>query len=97
MAHVVCADRDEVGLGLVTRPASRELWCRSEDRDFRSLAVVDQCKIELMKCANCERVVARTRTRCPACQTKLPAWYLIAAVVALVAIYAAYRLVEIVL
>src|SRR5215216_6434686 len=32
-----------------------------------------------MTCRNCERVVTRTRTRCPACRTKLPAWYLIAA------------------
>jgi len=50
-----------------------------------------------MKCRNCERVVSPARTRCPACQTKLPLWYLIAVVVAMIGIYAAYELVELVL
>lgn len=97
MADVVCADRDEVGLGLATRPGSWQLWCGSKDRDFRSLAIVDQRKIKVMKCANCERVVTRIRTRCPACQTKLPAWYFIAVVVTIIGVHAAYRLVGLVL
>jgi len=50
-----------------------------------------------MKCRNCERDVALTRTRCPACQTKLPAWYLMASVGALLALVVAFKIVEAIL
>ena len=50
-----------------------------------------------MKCRNCERDVAPTRTRCPACRTKMPAWYLMASVGALVALIVAFKIVEAIL
>ncbi|HYV83981.1 MAG TPA: hypothetical protein VE931_10720 [Pyrinomonadaceae bacterium] len=50
-----------------------------------------------MTCRNCERVVAPTRTRCPACRTKLPAWYLIASICGMVAIIVAFKVVEAIL
>jgi uncharacterized OB-fold protein len=50
-----------------------------------------------MKCSNCERVVAAARTRCPACRTKLPAWYLIVSIGTVVAIVVAFKIVEAIL
>jgi uncharacterized OB-fold protein len=50
-----------------------------------------------MKCRNCERDVTPTRTRCPACQTKLPAWYLIASIGAILAIGIGFKIVEAIL
>jgi hypothetical protein len=41
--------------------------------------------------------VAAARTRCPACRTKLPAWYLIASIGAVVAIVVAFKIVEAIL
>jgi len=49
-----------------------------------------------MKCNNCERVVTATRTRCPACRTKLPVWYLFATVGGAVGLYAAFKIVELI-
>jgi len=49
-----------------------------------------------MTCSNCERVVAATRARCPACQTKLPAWYLLAGIGGVVGLYVAFKIVELI-
>ncbi|HWF89163.1 MAG TPA: hypothetical protein VN659_10020 [Pyrinomonadaceae bacterium] len=50
-----------------------------------------------MKCRNCERDVPQTRARCPACRTKMPAWYLMAAIGSLVALIVAFKIVEAIL
>jgi RNA polymerase subunit RPABC4/transcription elongation factor Spt4 len=47
-----------------------------------------------MKCRNCDRVVTATRSRCPACQTKMPMWYLIAIVLIGAGIFAGFKIVE---
>jgi len=47
-----------------------------------------------MICPNCEREATWSRRRCPACQTKLPAWYVWATVMIGVTIYAAFLVVE---
>ncbi len=49
-----------------------------------------------MTCRNCERVVTATRTRCPACQAKLPAWYLLAVTGGVAGLYAAFKIVELI-
>jgi uncharacterized OB-fold protein len=51
----------------------------------------------LMKCHNCERVVAPTRTRCQACRTRLPAWYFVMGLVTVVGLFAAFKVVEAIL
>lgn len=50
-----------------------------------------------MTCRNCERVVAGTRARCPACQTKMPLWYVVAFIGGVVGLYVAFKIIEIVL
>ena len=50
-----------------------------------------------MICPNCERVVDRTRARCPACRTRLPLWYVIAAVVVVGALFVAFKILEAIL
>ncbi|HZE69609.1 MAG TPA: hypothetical protein VE135_08815 [Pyrinomonadaceae bacterium] len=47
-----------------------------------------------MKCPNCARAAGLIRLRCPACQTKLIQWYLIAAVLLIVACYGGFLLLE---
>jgi uncharacterized OB-fold protein len=61
---------------------------------------MDQREIQVktsMTCRNCERVVAAMRARCPACQTKMPAWYLLAAIGGIVGLYVAFKFVELIL
>jgi RNA polymerase subunit RPABC4/transcription elongation factor Spt4 len=50
-----------------------------------------------MTCRNCERVVTWSRTRCPACRTKMPVWYVIAAVTVVVGLFIAFKAVEAIL
>ena len=50
-----------------------------------------------MTCRNCERDVAPTRTRCPACRAKQPVWYLIASIGGIAAIVVAFKVVEAIL
>ncbi|HJS24717.1 MAG TPA: hypothetical protein VJ751_10220 [Pyrinomonadaceae bacterium] len=50
-----------------------------------------------MKCRNCERVVTRTRTRCPACRVKMPAWFVVAGVAVVAGLFVAFKLVEAIL
>lgn len=47
-----------------------------------------------MICPNCERQASWTRRRCAACRTKFPAWYVMAGVVTVVCVYAAFLVVE---
>jgi RNA polymerase subunit RPABC4/transcription elongation factor Spt4 len=47
-----------------------------------------------MKCHNCERIVTWTRTRCPACRVKMPAWYVIAVVAIVAGLVVAFKIVE---
>ncbi len=50
-----------------------------------------------MRCPNCERDVPPTRARCPACQTKLPLWYLLAGIGGIAGLYVAFKIVELML
>lgn len=62
------------------------------------MALVDQREVQVifpqMKCRNCDRVVTWTRRRCPACQTKLPTWYVFAAAGIIIGIFIAFKIVE---
>ena len=50
-----------------------------------------------MKCRNCERIMPRTRARCPACRTKMPAWYVVAVIGGVLGLYVAFKIVEAIL
>src|ERR1041385_8897716 len=50
-----------------------------------------------MTCPTCERVVGRTRRRCPACKTKLPGWYVTGVIGVIVALFVAFKIVEAIL
>jgi hypothetical protein len=47
-----------------------------------------------MTCRNCDRQTSWISTRCRTCQSRLPAWYVLATMAVLVAIYAAFLVVE---
>lgn len=47
-----------------------------------------------MKCPVCGRRTGWVRTRCPACKTKLIQWYIIAAVLILMACYGGLVILE---
>ena len=47
-----------------------------------------------MKCPNCGRLTGWIRTRCPACQTKLLAWYVLAAIIVAGACFGGFMILE---
>ena len=47
-----------------------------------------------MTCRNCDRPARWKSTRCRTCQSRLPAWYVLVTTAVLVAIVAAFLLVE---
>ncbi len=47
-----------------------------------------------MKCPVCNRHTGWVRTRCPACNTKLIQWYIIAAILVLMACYGGLVILE---
>ena len=66
------------------------------------LAVVDRGPLESlggnkMRCPNCARPVAWTRTRCRACRTKLIQWYIMALALGILGCVSAFLILEAVL
>jgi hypothetical protein len=49
---------------------------------------------EAMTCHNCERRASWLRTRCRTCQSRLPAWYVVAVMAICAAIYGGFLLLE---
>ena len=47
-----------------------------------------------MRCPNCSRRAAWARTRCPACHSKLIAWYVLAAILIAGACFGGWLLLE---
>jgi len=47
-----------------------------------------------MNCPNCGRRIAWARTRCPACRTKLIAWYILAVLIIAAACFGGLLILE---